>query len=58
MVIFFVIAIARTWQLIGVRDTGLAAVVSDLVRERQRSPANAPAAVNETTGDADSAGAP
>jgi len=58
VVVFFLIAIARAWQLLGARDTGLAAVVADLVRERHRTPANAPAAVNETTDDVGSAASP
>jgi len=45
-------------QLIGVRDTGLAAVIGDLMRELQRTSANTPSAANETTGDADAADVP
>ncbi len=42
VVIFFLIAIARAWRLIGVHDTGLAAVIGDLVREHeQTTPARA-----------------
>ena len=52
MVVFFVIAIARAWQLIGIHDTSLAAVVGDLVRERQQTSASAPPNVNDTTRDA------
>jgi hypothetical protein len=29
VILFFLIAIARAWQLTGVRDTGLAAVIMD-----------------------------
>jgi hypothetical protein len=35
LVIIFIIAIARAWQMIGARRTGMLAVVSDLLRERQ-----------------------
>jgi len=56
VVVFFVIAIARAWRLLGARDTGLATVVTDLVRERQRTSASAPAAASETIGEADSTG--
>ncbi len=56
MVVFFVIAIARAWRLLGARDTGLATVVSDLVRERQRTSASAPAAASETMGETNSTG--
>jgi hypothetical protein len=35
IIIFFVLAIARAWQMIGARDTRMVAVVSDLLRERQ-----------------------
>ena len=58
VVLFFLIAIARAWQLIGVHDTGLAAVIGDLMRERHHAPADAPAAVPEGTGDAGSAQGP
>jgi hypothetical protein len=37
VIIFFVIAIYRAWQMIGVRDTHMAAVVGHLVRERRTS---------------------
>ena len=36
VVLFFLIAIARAWQLIGVHDTGLPAVIGDLVREHEQ----------------------
>lgn len=35
VIIFFLLAIARAWQMIGARDTRILAVVSDLLRERQ-----------------------
>jgi PAS domain S-box-containing protein len=34
IIVFFMIAIARAWQMIGARDTRLAAMVGDLLRER------------------------
>jgi hypothetical protein len=57
VVVFFLIAIARAWQLIGVHDTGLAAVVVDLMREHHRTQGNV-SAVPETGDDARSTGVP
>jgi hypothetical protein len=34
VIIFFVVAIARAWQMIGARDTRMVAVAGDLLRER------------------------
>jgi hypothetical protein len=36
---FFIIGIARAWQMIGARDTGLFRVVREAIRERSASPA-------------------
>ena len=60
VILFFLIAIARAWQLIGVHDTGLPSVIGDLVREHEqhRNLASAPATGHETAGDADSADGP
>ena len=55
VILFFLIAIARAWQLIGVHDTGLPAVIGDLVREHERQRA---LAAHQATGNADSAGGP
>jgi len=33
-VVFFVVGIARAWQLIGARDTGLLRTVGEAIRER------------------------
>ena len=54
IVIVIVIAIARAWQMIGARDTGLIAVVADLVRERHETPPTSPKTVPTSTADADS----
>jgi hypothetical protein len=35
VIAFFMIAIARAWQMIGARDTGMVAVLGDLLRERR-----------------------
>jgi hypothetical protein len=53
VIIFFVIAIARAWQMIGARDTGLMAVVADLVRERHPTPPTFPKTVPTRTAEAD-----
>jgi hypothetical protein len=53
VIIFFVIAIARAWHMIGARDTGLLAVAADLLRQR-----NTPAAVPAPGEDGDSGVAP
>jgi hypothetical protein len=37
-ILFFLIAIAWAWQLIGVHDTGLAAMIGDLVQEHEQQP--------------------
>jgi hypothetical protein len=50
VIVFFLIAIARAWQLIGVHDTSLAVVIGDLVRDRHHPPHNAPA-TSENRGD-------
>jgi hypothetical protein len=34
VIVFFLVAIARAWHMIGSRDTGVVAVVSGLLRER------------------------
>lgn len=52
VLIFFMIAIARAWQMIGARDTGLVAVVGDLVRERHGTPPTSPKTVATRTADA------
>jgi hypothetical protein len=38
VIIFFIVAIGRAWQMIGARHTGMLAAVSDLLRERQHEP--------------------
>ncbi|HTV12572.1 MAG TPA: hypothetical protein VME20_12010 [Acidimicrobiales bacterium] len=53
VIVFFVIAVQRAWELLGARDTRMAAVVGHLVRER-RALAMVPTAVSETTDDATS----
>ena len=35
VIIFFIVAIGRAWQMIGARHTGVVAALSDLLRERQ-----------------------
>jgi hypothetical protein len=55
VIIFFLIAIARAWQLIGVHDTGLAVVIGDLMRERQHALAVTPARAGEKTAGTDAA---
>jgi hypothetical protein len=35
VIIFFILAIGRAWQMIGARHTGMVATVIDLLRERQ-----------------------
>ena len=58
VVLFFLIAIARAWQLIGVHDTSLAVVIGDLARERRQTHDSALAAVRERTEEADAAEVP
>jgi hypothetical protein len=36
VIIFFIVAIGRAWQMIGARRTGMVAAVGDLLRERHR----------------------
>jgi hypothetical protein len=44
LVVFFIIAIARAWDLVGARDTGLLAGVVGLARERHPEGGDAPGA--------------
>jgi hypothetical protein len=62
VIVFFLIAIARAWQMIGARNTRVTAMISDLLRERNTAPvvadaveyakadvaATSPAAVSES----------
>jgi hypothetical protein len=52
IIAFFMIAIARAWQMIGARDTGLMAVVGNLLRERHGTPPTSAEAVPTSTIDA------
>jgi hypothetical protein len=42
LLVFFVMAIARAWQMIGARVTGLLAVIGALMRERNETPPTSP----------------
>jgi hypothetical protein len=52
VIIFFMIAIYRAWQMIGARDTRVVAVVGDLVRERHATPPTSPKTAPTSTADA------
>lgn len=55
VIILFMIAIARAWQMIGARNTRTLAVVSGLLRERRREePAGLPERVDDGPGAAPS----
>jgi hypothetical protein len=48
MIVFFLVAITKAWQMIGARSTRVTAVVSDLLRERQhRETVAAPDSVDD-----------
>jgi hypothetical protein len=55
-IIFFMVAIARAWHMIGARDTGLVAVVAGLVRERHETPPTSPKPSATSTADTDTTG--
>jgi hypothetical protein len=48
VIIFFVIAIARAWQMIGARDIRLVPIVGELVRERHGTATTPPAVPTST----------
>jgi hypothetical protein len=52
-IIFFMVAIARAWHMIGAHDTGLVAVVGGLVRERHQTTPTSPKPSPTSTADAD-----
>ena len=53
IIAFFMIAIARAWHMIGASDSGLLAVVGNLVRERNGTPPTPSTAVPTSAADAE-----